>query len=83
MSVNLNTQRQLNAQSSQFVERKLSSRVLDVVKKLLITALPLIALANLPVADAGPISYKMCLAAQGANPLSFLVCLPVLGPWCP
>jgi hypothetical protein len=59
-------------------------------KKLTTVALSAIvvsAAANIPGADAGPVTYAACVAACGSSvflaPACPFICAPALGPYCP
>ena len=59
-----------------------STRILPVAAKLLLVALPLFVLANIPGAEAGPLAYASCMAgciAMGPfAPACWPACLPIL-----
>lgn len=53
-----------------------------------VAAVALNALASIPAADAGPITYSACVTActallVPAIPACLASCLASLGPWCP
>lgn len=53
-----------------------------------ISAIALKSIPDLPVAEAGPITYSMCIACCAfAEPkvvqFCLAACAPSLGPWCP
>jgi hypothetical protein len=53
-----------------------------------VASIALNALASLPGAEAGPVTYTACAAVCAtllppAIPVCLAGCLPSLGPWCP
>jgi len=48
------------------------------LKSAMIVSVALLALSNLPIAEAGPQAYKACIAAAGGGPLAAIICLPAL-----
>jgi len=61
---------------------------LKIAAAISIPAIAMFALANLPKASAGPVTFSKCAEACSkmppfSVPFCLLACVPTLGPWCP
>ncbi len=74
------------------ISEKFSLSIPDIARnlnKVIFPMIGIVALSNLTGADAGPVTYGVCVSAclALANPIltpgCIISCIAVSGPWCP
>jgi hypothetical protein len=65
-----------------------SDKIAKSAKTMLVAAIALEALAQIPGADGGPVTYALCIAGCAfstpvALPFCLAACSISTGPWCP